>query len=187
MSAGEPLLDARGVALIRGGRLLFDAFDMCISPGDGIQLTGPNGSGKTSLLRLFAGLLQPSAGTVSSASIALADEHSALDRELPLGRALAFWGQDRLDVAITAFGLEPLSEVPVRLLSAGQIKRAALARTMATGTMLWLLDEPHNGLDREAVKLLDAAIAAQRGAGGAVIVATHLALAGEWRRVELGQ
>jgi heme exporter protein A len=181
------LLDAQGVALVRGGRLLFDELDLNLAPGDGLHLSGPNGSGKTSLIRLIAGLLRPNAGTIRRGAVALADEHAALDRELPLGRALAFWGGSSPDAAIAAFGLEALAAVPVRLLSAGQLKRAALARVMASGAPLWLLDEPHNGLDHASRDRLDGAIAAHRAGGGAVVAASHQALAGEWRMLELGQ
>ena len=119
--------------------------------------------------------------------MALADEGLALDRELPLGRALSFWKGPRLGEAMTAFHLDDLADVPVRLLSTGQAKRARLARVMASGAPLWLLDEPLNGLDRDGAARLDAAIAAHRRAGGAVLAASHLPLSGVWSELELGQ
>ena len=181
------LLSLDTVALVRCGRLLFEGLDLNLTPGDGLHLSGPNGSGKTSLIRLIAGLLQPSAGSIRRAAVAVADEHAALDRELPLRKALAFWGGRKLDAAMTAFGLDELVPVPCRFLSAGQLKRAALVRVMASDAPLWLLDEPHNGLDQAGVKRLDAAVAAHRKSGGAVIVASHAALAGDWRKLKLGQ
>jgi heme exporter protein A len=180
------LLLGEGIALVRGGRLLFEQLALELFASDAIHVVGPNGSGKSSLIRLVAGLLQPNSGRIERAGAALADEHLALDRELPLGRALAFWKGPRLAEAIAAYALEELVHVPVRLLSTGQAKRARLARVMASGAPLWLLDEPLNGLDRKGVEELDAAIAGHRSSGGAVLAASHGPLAGEWRRLELG-
>ncbi|MFL6766497.1 MAG: heme ABC exporter ATP-binding protein CcmA [Sphingomicrobium sp.] len=180
------LLHAEGLALVRGGRLLVEGLDLHLDGGDALHVTGPNGSGKSSLIRLVAGLLKPAAGRIERASAALADEGLALDRELPLGRALAFWNGPRLAEAMTAFALHELAHVPVRLLSTGQAKRARLARVMATGAPLWLLDEPLNGLDRKGVEELDAAVAEHRAGGGAVLAASHLPLSGKWRSLGLG-
>ncbi|MFL6779864.1 MAG: heme ABC exporter ATP-binding protein CcmA [Sphingomicrobium sp.] len=180
------LLHAEGLALVRGGRLLVEGLDLHLDGGDALHVTGPNGSGKSSLIRLIAGLLKPAAGRIERASAALADEGLALDRELPLGRALAFWNGPRLAEAMTAFALHELAHVPVRLLSTGQAKRARLARVMATGAPLWLLDEPLNGLDRKGVEELDAAVTAHRAGGGAVLAASHLPLSGKWRSLGLG-
>ena len=180
------LLKGGGLALVRGGRLLFEALDLQLDGGEALHISGANGSGKSSLIRLAAGLLEPNAGKVERADAALADEGLALDRELPLGRALAFWNGPNLPQAMAAFALEGLARVPVRLLSTGQAKRARLARVMASGAPLWLLDEPLNGLDRAGIEELDAAIAAHRANGGAVLAASHLPLSGEWRGLELG-
>ena len=182
----RPLLKGDGLALVRGGRLLFRGLDLELGPGAALHVIGPNGSGKSSLIRLVAGLLRPDAGKIERADAALADEGLALDRELPLGQALAFWKGPRLDEAITAFELGDLLHVPVRLLSTGQAKRARLARAVASNAPLWLLDEPLNGLDGKGVGELDRAIAAHRASGGAILAASHLPLAGEWRSLELG-
>jgi heme exporter protein A len=179
------LLRVEGAALVRGGRLLFDRLDLALAAGEAAHVTGPNGSGKSSLMRMVAGLLAPSAGRIERVAAALADDGLALDRELPLGRALRFWGGPRLDEALDAFDLTRLADVPVRLLSTGQAQRARLARVMASGAPLWLLDEAHSGLDRDGVGRLDAAIAAHRAGGGAVLAASHVALAGAWREVAL--
>lgn len=183
----NPLLRGEGLALVRGGRLLFEELGLELGTGEAIHITGPNGSGKSSLIRLVAGLLKPNAGRIERTEAALADEGLALDRELPLGRALAFWKGARLAEAITAFHLDELGDVPVRLLSTGQAKRARLARVMASGAPLWLLDEPLNGLDSDGAERLDVAIANLRRAGGAVLAASHLPLGGEWRKLELGR
>ena len=182
----SPLLRGEGLALVRGDRLLFEGLSLTLEAGEALHVIGPNGSGKSSLIRLVAGLLRPTAGKLERAAAALADDGLALDRELPLGRALQFWKGPRLSQAMRAFALGELEHVPVRLLSTGQAKRARLARVMASGAPLWLLDEPLNGLDRRGVEELDSAIAAHRGSGGCVLAASHSDLAGNWRRLELG-
>jgi heme exporter protein A len=180
------LLKGEGLALMRGGRLLFERLDLALHPGEALHVIGPNGSGKSSLIRLIAGLLKPAAGRIERADAALADEGLAFDGELPLGRALSFWAGPKLTQALAVFELEQLAHVPVRLLSTGQAKRARMARVVASDAPLWLLDEPLNGLDRKGVAELDCAIAAHRAGGGAVLAASHLTLSGEWRSLELG-
>lgn len=176
MSAG-PLLALRSVACVRGGRLLFDGLDLELTMGEAALVTGVNGAGKSSLLRIAAGLLPPARGeVVRNSALALADEKLALDPKLTLGRALRFWARiDRVDAShgIAAMGLSRLLEVPVRMLSTGQRKRAVLARAIAAGAQLWLLDEPANGLDEEGLERLAAAIAAHRAGGGAIVAASH--------------
>ena len=179
------LLCFEDVSLRRGGRLLFEGLDLALAPGAALRLTGPNGSGKSSLLRLAAGLLRAERGRVSRAKVALADDHPALDRELPLQRALRFWSTD-VSAAIDALGLAPLADVPVRLLSSGQVKRATLARVAASGTGLWLLDEPLNALDADGAQRLGRVIDAHLAAGGAVVAASHQPLSGKWQTLELG-
>ena len=163
----------------RGGRMLFEGLSFALEPGGALLVTGPNGAGKSSLIRVAAGLLRPAAGTVAGdAARALLTEAASLDEELPLATALGFWA--RLDgrphavaEALDATALSDLAEVPVRLLSTGQRRRAAFARVMASGAPVWLLDEPANGLDAAALALLEAAIARHREGGGAVLVASH--------------
>ncbi len=179
------LLDASGLALVRGGRLLFEGLDLNIAPGGGVLLAGRNGCGKSSLIRLIAGLLRADAGMMKRSDVALANDDLALDSELPLRRALAFWRGPRLDSAIQAFALDHLADVPVRLLSTGQARRARLARVMASAAPLWLLDEPLNGLDRDGVERLSAAVVDHRAAGGGILAASHVPLAGSWQTLEL--
>lgn len=180
------LLRFQQVALRRGGRLLFEDFDLNLASGDAVQVVGPNGSGKSSLIRLAAGLLEAERGQVERTRLALADDNLALDRELPLRRALHLWG-GTVDPAMHALGLSELADVPVRLLSSGQAKRATLARVAsASGARLWLLDEPLNALDADAADRLGNLIEQHLAAGGAVLAASHQALPGDWRVVELG-
>ena len=179
------LLCGRGLALVRGGRLLFEGLDLDLAESEATLLTGPNGCGKSSLIRLVAGLLNASAGKIDRAEAALANDDLALDRELALGRAIAFWKGPRLAEAMIAFGLDRLADVPVRLLSNGQARRARLARVMASGAPLWLLDEPLNGLDADGRKRLEAVIRDHRAAGGGVLAASHQPLGGEWHVMDM--
>jgi heme exporter protein A len=179
-----PALTLSGVACLRGDRLLFEGLDLALAAGEAALVTGPNGAGKSSLLRIAAGLLRPSAGRITrDGGIALAAEAAGLEERLPLARALGFWAAldgtapETLDDALTAMGIADLAIVPIRLFSTGQRKRAVLARTIASGAGIWLLDEPGNGLDNAGLALLEAAIAAHRARGGIVVAATHQPLA----------
>ena len=180
----KPLLRFEGVALRRGGRMLFEDLELALGPGEALQVAGPNGSGKSSLLRLAAGLLRAERGRVERSSLALADDNIALDRELPLKRALRFWGGS-LEPSMDTLGIAFLADVPVRLLSSGQLKRATIARVVASGAPLWLLDEPLNGLDADGARRLASLVEEHRARGGAVLAASHQPLAGEWPRLEL--
>jgi heme exporter protein A len=172
-----PVLKMDGIACIRGGRLLFEGLDLELAAGGAALATGPNGAGKSSLIRIAAGLLRPAAGTATrEGGAALADERLALDDRQTLGEALGFWA--KLDgvaagAAMDAMGLAPLAAVPVRMLSTGQRKRAALARVAASKAPLWLLDEPGNGLDAEGLERLGAVMAEHRRGGGAILAASH--------------
>jgi heme exporter protein A len=168
------------VAVVRGNRLVLSRFSLYAESGDIIWLRGINGSGKSTLLRLIAGLLPKASGTVSvDGSIALADENSALDGGLSVERALRFWARldgasaAALEQAMAANDLLPLAEIPLRFLSTGQRKRANLARAMASGASIWLLDEPYNGLDSASATRLDAAILRHAASGGIAVVAAH--------------
>ena len=178
-----PHLAAHDIACRRGDRILFRGVDLALGPGDALHLAGPNGIGKSSLIRILAGLMRPFAGTVErSGNLALVDERLALDLHQPLGRALSFW--HAIDGAVPdgedPFGLADLADVPVRYLSTGQKKRAALARLAAAQAPIWLLDEPLNGLDTAWAARAQQGIEAHRHKGGLVVIASHqpLALAG---------
>ena len=169
-------LSAEDLACRRGDRILFRGLSLKLAPGEGAHVAGRNGIGKSSLLRIMAGLLEPFGGKVERIGAAgLLDERPALDSHLPLGRALAFW--ERFDgrhvTALERLGLEDLTDVPVRFLSTGQKKRAALARLILQDAPVWLLDEPLNGLDRDAVTMVEALVAEHCAHGGIALVASH--------------
>jgi heme exporter protein A len=180
------LLRFEGVSLRRGGRLLFEGLDLELGGGEALQVAGPNGSGKSSLIRLAAGLLRAEKGRVERSRLALADDALALDRELPVARALGFWSA-AVDAPMEGLGIAHLADVPVRLLSSGQAKRATIARVAASGAPLWLLDEPLNALDADGAERVNGLINAHLASGGAVVAASHQPLPGEWRRLELGR
>lgn len=176
------LLVLEDVACLRGQRLVFEGLNLSLEPGGATIVTGPNGAGKSSLLRIAAGLLAPSAGHVHrGGAVAYLGEVAALDPEKTLWEALRFWAKvDRVDAALmpamAAMGVADIAEVPVGFLSTGQRRRAAIARTIATGAPLWLLDEPTNGLDTDGIARLGHAIDVHRAGGGALLAATHLTL-----------
>lgn len=171
-------LVAKDLACRRGDRVLFRGLDIALEAGEALHVTGPNGIGKSSLIRIVAGLLRPFAGSVEcKGAIGLVDERPALDPDLPLGRSLQFWkGVDhcRSDAASAELmGIDGLLDVPVRYLSTGQKKRAALARLLNQSASVWLLDEPLNGLDTQAKDKLDALIRRHCDDGGICLVASH--------------
>ena len=127
---------------------------------------------------MIAGLLVPAAGSVScDGRIALANDDLALDRQATLAKALQFWSDldhgQAVAQALTAFDMAHLADVPVRMLSTGQRKRAVLARTLASGANIWLFDEPGNGLDTTSLARLSEAMATHRANGGIIIAASH--------------
>lgn len=166
---------ATDIACRRGDRILFRELSLDLTGGEVVHLAGPNGIGKSSLIRILAGLLRPFTGTVERrGALALSDERLALDGHQPLEEALAFWRRiDRAPQVEADFGLFDLLDVPVRYLSTGQRKRAALARVAASGAPIWLLDEPLNGLDTHWSCTAEAAIKAHCNGGGAVVIASH--------------
>ncbi len=178
--SADPVLAASALACRRGDRVLFRNVSFTLNTGEALHLAGPNGIGKSSLIRILAGLMPPFAGTVERlGAMALLDERNALDPQLPLGAALSFWqaidrtGDSAFARAVARLGLADLLDVPVRYLSTGQKKRAALVRVIGQNAPVWLLDEPLNGLDRGAVALVEALVAEHCAAGGIAVIASH--------------
>lgn len=187
----EHRLVARDIACRRGDRVLFHGLSLEVRPGEALHVAGVNGIGKSSLLRILAGLLRPFAGEVErQGAVGLIDERTALDPSLPLGRALTFW--QRLDRpaedATARLGLSDLLDVPVRYLSTGQRKRASLARLIGQGAPIWLLDEPLNGLDTHAVNLAGTLAAEHCASGGICVIASHQSfILPDMKRLELAE
>ena len=180
----QPSLIAERLSCVRGDRMLFAGLSLRLVGGEALQLTGPNGSGKSSLMRILAGLLHPLSGDIRrEGQTALLDERHALEAHLPLGRALDFWARcdrvpaDRMAEVARATGVADLLDVPVRYLSTGQRKRAALARTIAGHAPIWLLDEPLNGLDSASVAMVERLAARHCETGGICIAASHQPIA----------
>lgn len=187
------MFEARELAGERGGRIVFAGVSLSLAPGGALLLTGPNGAGKTSLLRVLAGLGRIADGALlwegrpaledrlaHAQRLALVGHLDALKPALTvaetLGHEARILGGDAA-AAITALGLEPLADHPVRILSAGQRRRVALARlVLCAARPLWLLDEPTVALDVAGVATLGRVLAAHRARGGMVVASSHLAL-----------
>jgi heme exporter protein A len=184
------VLEAEGLASIRGERLVFSGVSFRVPPGGALLLTGPNGAGKSTLLRLLAGLCRIEAGRLlwrgedalsdlatHAGRVAYLGHQDAVKFGLSAAENLRVWGdRERVAEALAAVGLWPLADLPARLLSAGQRRRLALARLMLRGAPLWLLDEPTLGLDAGSVTRFGAMLARHRAEGGLVVAATHLPL-----------
>ena len=176
----ECRIAANDLACRRGERLLFAGLSFALESGAALQLSGPNGIGKSSLIRILAGLLPPFSGAIERAgALGMVDERPALDAHLPLGQALSLWavidglGFLARESCADRLGLTDLLEVPVRYLSTGQKKRAALARLIGQAAPIWLLDEPLNGLDSKGIALVEALTAEHCQAGGIAVIASH--------------
>ena len=183
-------LSGENLTCIRGDRRVFSRLDFAVHDGGALLLTGRNGSGKTSLLRLMAGLGVPVEGSIRyrgvdyrdasaahRADIHYVGHYDAVKPALTVRENLAFWvalhGGGNTEAGLEAFDLAALAELPARFLSAGQKRRLALARLVALDASIWLLDEPSVALDAASLDALQGLIAEHKGHGGAVVASTH--------------
>ena len=192
-------LELSSVACRRGGHAVFDGVSATLDAGDLLVLHGPNGSGKSSLLRLIAGPGCLVAGRILCDGSDIADDRGgfaarlaymghqdALKPGLSVSENLSFWaGLQRgkrpsaaiIYEALGVLGLAGLRDLPVRFLSAGQRRRAALVRALASGAELWLLDEPANALDSTSLAAFGDALKRHRANGGSAVIASHIPIA----------
>jgi heme exporter protein A len=190
-------LVAEDLACRRGERLVFAGLSFRLPAGGALVLTGANGSGKTSLLRLLAGLIKPASGRLAWGEASISGDiaghrtrlhyvghQDGVKPGLTPRETLVFWAALRgrevrrdapaLLSALSAFALEAVVDWPCRWLSAGQRRRLALARLLVTPAQLWLLDEPFSALDDDNRRRLEQTIVAHRAGGGRALVATHI-------------
>ncbi len=206
----EPVvLEARGVGCVRGDRRLFRDISFSLTPGSFLQLTGPNGSGKTSLLRIICGLLEASEGEIrwrgsniraSSEEYfeeltylghrnGIKEELSSIENlRISAGLAGGKISNDDAREVLAKLGLGDREHLPARFLSEGQRRRAALARLLSRKTVLWVLDEVLTSLDKAAAELIKTLIEQHLDNGGIAIAATHQEISlsrGSLQRLEL--
>jgi heme exporter protein A len=203
------MLEVQNVGCVRGDRRLFDKINLSLTPGTVLHLTGPNGSGKTSLLRIICGLMAPEEGEIrwQGANIrSLAEEYfaaiiyighsSAVKEELTslenlrISSGLAGIEVSRKEAysVLAKMGLKGRENLAARLLSEGQRRRSALARLLTCRAPLWVLDEVLTSLDKAAVVLMKSLIEEHLSKGGLAVIATHQELnlsASSFQRLEL--
>lgn len=195
-------LSGRGVICVRGSREVFSGLDFEAVSGEAVAVTGRNGSGKTSLLRLIAGLLIPAGGTIvldgGDGDMTLPEQchylghRDALKPALSVAENLSFWadflGGERFNVAesLATVGLDHAADLPAAFLSAGQRRRLSLARLLTVRRPVWLLDEPTNALDVSGQDMFGRLMRDHLARGGMIIVATHAPLGIESRELRIG-
>jgi len=195
-------LTADNLTCLRGGRTVFAGLSFAVGGGEALLVTGRNGAGKSSLLRMIAGLVHVAAGRLAldggEAEASIAEQahylghQDALKASLSVGENLTFWieylGGSRTAVpaALEAVGLAPLAGLPAAYLSAGQRRRLSIARLAAVERPLWLLDEPTSALDAPSQERLAGLMRAHLGTGGMIVAATHGPIGLDARELRLG-
>lgn len=195
-------LSGKNLRCVRGGREVFAGLGFAASSGEAIAVTGPNGSGKTSLLRVIAGLLLPSEGSITldggEAELTVAEQahylghRDALKPALSVLENLSFWrdflGGEANDAGhcLMSVGLDHATHLPAAYLSAGQRRRLSIARLLAVRRPVWLLDEPTSALDTKGQDLFVALMRDHLAGGGIVIAATHAPLGIDVRELPMG-
>lgn len=198
MAVSKELFIGKNLACIRGNRILFRNLNFDLGQGEILHLSGANGTGKTSLLRMMAGALPVAEGEISWAGSGMRAETFAFlpadDRYLkPLetaGETLIFWAKlwgvsANSDAALESMNIAKLKDMPIRTLSAGQKRRVSLARIFLRPVPLWLLDEPLNGLDADSCRLFTTALHKHCAQGGIAVVASHLPVTGQVKTLEI--
>jgi len=188
MTDSPSAVAATDLACRRGERVLFSGLNLAVHPGEIVWLRGANGQGKTSLLRLLAGLARPAAGRIEHGlgrERVYVGHANALKDDLTVAESLMFLSRlhgfdtraEAHEAALRRFGLWSRRLAPVRTLSQGQRRRVALSRLCtAPATALWLLDEPFDALDAEGVAALNLLLAEHAARGGSVLLTSHVAL-----------
>jgi heme exporter protein A len=187
---------------VRGGREVLSGLDFEVSAGQALAVTGPNGSGKTSLLRIVAGLLALAGGSIDldggEAELTLAEQahylghRDAMKPALSVLENLAFWrnyfGGEPFDPqeSLSKVGLDHAAHLPAAYLSAGQRRRLSIARLLAVRRRIWLLDEPTSALDTAGQTLFADLTRDHLARGGLVLAATHAPLGIEARELKIG-
>lgn len=187
-----PLISASDLAVGRGDRILLSGLRLSVSPGDVLHVRGRNGAGKSSLIEVLVGLRPKAGGTLhltSADRVHWVGHRNALNADLGIQENLQCWCalQDvtatGIGPALERTGLARLRHRPVRTLSAGQKRRAALTRLLLVHRPLWLLDEPLSGLDTQGLALLGQLMNEHVAADGAIVVTSHQSLPGRLARV----
>lgn len=173
----------------RGGVPVVRGLSWSMQPGEAVVLRGPNGIGKTTVLRTLAGLQPALSGRIEMAedAVAYAGHADGLKGGLSVAQNLAFWaavyGQSSVADAVAAFAMEPLLDRLAQDLSAGQKRRLGLARVLVTGRPIWIFDEPTVSLDRDNTALFSRMVQRHLQGGGLAILATHIDLGLDQARV----